>query len=342
MEKKDYEMEFEFPDDKDEKSAAPQQELESKGKPVESDSEIEVVDDTPDEDKDPQTGRMREPLPQEIVKELEQDELEEYSDKVKTRLKQMKKVWHDERRAKESAMREQQEAIAFAQKILEENRRLKSTLTEGEKTLLSTYKQAADLEMESAKRSYKEAYDSGDSDKMVEAQQKIAEANYKLQQVANYRPPLQSEESSVNSAQEREQQSPRPQIDTKTKAWQERNPWWGTDPEMTALALGFHQKLEREMGKSYVGSDEYWSRVDETMRRRFPDYFGEETQPTNGGGKPVTRTETKPANVVAPASRSTSSKRIVLTQRQVSLAKKLGLTPEQYAREQKRLENQNG
>jgi hypothetical protein len=111
---------------------------------------------------------------------------------------------------------------------------------------------------------------------------------------------------------------------------------------MTALALGFHQKLEREMGKSYVGSDEYWSRVDETMRRRFPDYFGEETQPTNGGGKPVTRTETKPANVVAPASRSTSSKRIVLTQRQVSLAKKLGLTPEQYAREQKRLENQNG
>jgi predicted Zn-dependent peptidase len=78
---------------------------------------------------------------------------------------------------------------------------------------------------------------------------------------------------------------------------------------------------------------------DETMRRRFPEYFGEQEQPANGGGKPVTRTETKPATVVASASRSTSSKKIVLKQSQVLLAKKLGLTPEQYAREMRKLEN---
>jgi hypothetical protein len=112
---------------------------------------------------------------------------------------------------------------------------------------------------------------------------------------------------------------------------------------MTALALGFHQKLERENGAQFVGTDEYWRRIDTTMRRRFPEYFGvseEETQTTNGGGKPVTRTESKPATVVAPASRSTSSKRIVLKQSQLNLAKKLGLTPEQYAREYaKTLEN---
>jgi len=326
MDKKPYEVEFKFPD-----------EVEAGAKTAESaEPEIEIVDDTPDEDKDPVTGRVRDPMPQELVKELEEDELEEYSDKVKTRLKQMKKVWHDERRAKEAAFREQQQAVAFAQKILEENRRLKSTLTDGEKTLLDTYKQAAELEMDRAKRDYKEAYDSGDSDKMVEAQQKIAAANYKMQQALNYRSPLQVEENPVNIAPEPQA----PALDQKTSAWQSKNPWWGTDPEMTALALGFHQKLEREHGVGYVGTDDYWRRVDETMRRRFPDYFGEQT--SDGGGKPVQRAENKPANVVAPASRSRSSTRITLTQSEVSIATRFGLTPEQYAKEKLRLENQNG
>jgi hypothetical protein len=118
-------------------------------------------------------------------------------------------------------------------------------------------------------------------------------------------------------------------------AWQERNTWWGTDPEMTASALGLHQKLERERGPQFVGSDEYWTTVDKTMRRRFPEYFGEEveTAPSKGG-----RGEAKPANVVAPASRSTSAKKIVLKQSQIAIAKKLGLTPEQYARELMKME----
>jgi hypothetical protein len=337
MDKKEYEMEFEFPDEKEAKQQAAQE--------AKEESEIEIVDDTPDEDKDPRTGKMREPLPQEIVEELEADELEEYSEKVKVRLKQMKKVWHDERRAKEAAYREQQEAIAFANKILEENKKLRSTLTVGEKNLIDTYKQAAELELTMAKQEYKEAYDSGDSDKIIEANQKLAAANYKLQQVANYVPlqtPLQPEQYDVNMRQEQGQQTQEVRLDPKTAAWQSKNPWWGTDPEMTALALGYHQKLERERGVQFVGTDEYWQLVDTTMRRRFPDYFGEEVRTSDGGGKPVQRTENKPATVVAPASRSTSSKRIVLTQRQVSLAKKLGLTPEQYAREQKRLENLNG
>jgi hypothetical protein len=124
-----------------------------------------------------------------------------------------------------------------------------------------------------------------------------------------------------------------PRLDPKTVAWQERNTWWGVDEEMTSLALGYHQKLERQYGSQYVGTDEYWKRIDETMRKRFPENFEEEEiKTTNGGGKPVTRTE-KPATVVAPASRSTSSKKIVLKQSQLMIAKKLGLTPEQYARE---------
>jgi hypothetical protein len=313
---------------------------ETKGKPSKQESEIEVVDDTPEEDRDPSTGRVREPLPREIVDELENDELEDYSEKVKIRLKQMKKVWHDERRAKEAALREQQEAITITQRMVEENKRLKTQITAGEKSYIDTVKGAVELELEMAKRAYKEAYDAGDADQIMAAQEKFNVASFKMQQVNNYRPPLQTPEVEVNNVPERVQV---PTPDSKTLAWQERNPWWGTDSEMTALALGFHQKLERENGKQFIGTDDYWQRIDSTMRRRFPEYFGiseNETQTTNGGGKPVTRTESKPATVVAPASRSTSSKRIVLKQSQLNLAKKVGLTPEQYAREYaKTLEN---
>ena len=291
--------------------------------------EIEIEDDTPQED------RGKTPMPKALVDELEADELEEYSDKVKTRLKQMKKVWHDERREKEIALREHQEAISLATRVMDENKRLKSTLSQGEQTLVSTYKNAAELEMAAAKKSYKEAYESGDSDKVVEAQEKMTNAGYRLEQIRGYRPTLQEPEPEIQNTQD-VAQIPRP--DSKTMAWQERNAWWGTDVEMTSLALGLHQKLERDNGKQFVGSDDYWQRVDETMRRRFPEYFGEE-KPMNGGGKPVSRNESRAATVVAPASRSTSSKKIVLKQSQVNIARKLGLTPEQYAREMQKLEN---
>jgi hypothetical protein len=247
----------------------------------------------------------------------------------------MKKVWHDERREKEIALREHQEAMNLATKVMDENKRLKSTLSQGEQTLVNSYKSAAELEMAAAKRAYKEAYESGDSDRVVDAQEQMTNAGYKLEQIRGYRPTLQEPEAEIQNTQD-VAQIPRP--DSKTMAWQERNPWWGTDVEMTSLALGLHQKLERDNGKQFVGSDDYWQRVDETMRRRFPEYFGEE-KPTNGGGKPVTRNESRAATVVAPASRSTSSKKIVLKQSQVNIARKLGLTPEQYAREMQKLEN---
>jgi hypothetical protein len=314
--------EFEFEVEGEDQGKPVEKEVEAKGKP---EVDIEIEDDTPEED------RGRTPLPKEIVQELEADELEEYSDKVKTRLKQMKKVWHDERRAKDEAAREREEALAFARNALEENKRLKSRLTEGEKSFLDTARGAAELEMEMAKRAYKEAYEAGDSDKVVEAQAKLSEVNFKLQRIKDYRPSLQTPEIEVNSNQQQQVQVPRP--DQKTLAWQERNTWFGVDEEMTSLALGLHQKLEKQYGKGFVGTDEYWDRVDTTIRKRFPENFEEEEiKTTNGGGKPVTRTE-KPATVVAPASRSTSSKKIVLKQSQLNIAKRLGLTPEQYARE---------
>ena len=292
--------------------------------------ELKVEDDTPVED------RNRSPMPKEIVEDLEKDELDGYSDNVKERLKQMKKVWHDERRAKESAMREHKEAIEMARKAMEENKKLRAEAQKGRETYIDTAKKSIELEMEMAKQAYKQAYESGDTDSIVEAQSKLSDVNYRKQQIANYKPALQEEQNDVNS----QETAPQQQLDAKTMAWQERNTWYGSDPEMTASALGLHQKLVSTKGESYIGTDDYWADVDKTMRRRFPEYFGEE-ESTDGGGKPI-RAENKPATVVAPASRSTSFKRIVLKQSQVAIAKKLGLTPEQYAKELRRLENQNG
>lgn len=303
-----------------------QWEVEDENTPVPEDNkpEIDVEDDTPPED------RGREPMPKEIVEELENDELEEYSEKVKVRLKQMKKVWHDERREKEREAREKAEALAAAQRLLDENRRLKSTLSSGEISLLESYKQSAAYEAEAAKRAYREAYEAGDADKLVDAQEKLNEATYRLNQLNSYRPTLQQPEPEV---QQQVQPVQAPQLDRKTVAWQERNTWYGSDPEMTASALGLHQKLINERGPQFAGTDEYWDAVDKTMRRRFPDYFGDEVVE-----KPASR-ESKPPTVVAPASRSRSPKKIVLKQSQLAIAKKLGLTPEQYARELMKMEN---
>ena len=173
--------EFEFPDEAE-------QVVE---KEVVDELDIEIEDDTPAAD------RGRQPLPKELVDELEKDELEEYSDKVKNRLKQMKKVWHDERREKERAMREQNEAMAFAKRMLEENKKLKTTLFEGEKTYLDTYKASAELELGVAKKQYKDAYEAGDSDGIVEAQSKLAEVNYKIQKAREYTPRGRNNEKQI-------------------------------------------------------------------------------------------------------------------------------------------------
>lgn len=286
--------------------------------------EIEIEDDTPEAD------RGREPMPKEVVDELEADELEEYSEKVKVRLKQMKKVWHDERREKERFMREQNEAIAIAQRLVQENNYLKNTLSQGENAYVNTAKHAAQLQVEKAKRAYKEAYESGDTDAVVDAQEQLNNANYVLQQVNNYQPTLQVPTPEIQFAPQPVQA---PRLDSKTIAWQERNEWWGNDPEMTATALGLHQKLANERGPQYVGSDEYWGAIDKTMRQRFPEYFGGDERPTSDTKGRGTR-----SSVVAPASRSTSAKKVRLTTSQVSIAKRLGITPEQYAREFMKME----
>ena len=302
------------------------------------DIEIEVEDDVPEAD------RGKEPMPKEIVDELEADELEDYSDKVKLRMKQMKKVYHDERRRADAASREQAEAVAIAQRLVQENRKLKSTLSGGELQLLATYKAAAKLELDAAKRAYKEAYEAGDVDKVTEAQDAMTSANYRLQQANTYKPTLQVSEQDVESRERPAAQPPQQQkVDASTQAWQDRNEWWGTNTAMTGLAFGVHQELLEEHGQKFIGTKRYWDTIDNTMHQKFPEYFGGEVEVSaNGSGKPAPkRPQIKPATVVAPASRSTSSKKVRLTPTQINLAAKLGLTPEQYAREALKLQAEN-
>jgi len=323
-------VEFEFPDEIEAKgkedAAPPAEELEAKNTP---EIEIEVEDDTPPED------RGREPTPKEVVQklEIEVNELDQYSEDAKKKMIQMKKVWNDERRRADAADRERHEALEATRRLHEENKRMKEMLFNGEKEYLAAMKTAADLQLEMAKKSYKDAYESGDSEGMMNAQQSITNATLQLDRIKNFKmPTLQEEKNEVQIPQQIEKA---PEPDRKATEWQENNLWFGQDEEMTATALGLHEKLKRN--GVIIGSDEYYKRIDETMRKRFPEQF-EEPEVEKPAPEPVR----KPNNVVAPATRSTSPKRIRLTNTQVALAKKLGLTPEQYALEIKKLEAQNG
>ena len=313
--------EYKFPDEQAEEKLEVQVE---DGEDV----EVKIVDDTPPED------QFVEPLTDEIKDDLEKiDESDDYTNNVRLKFKQYKKAWHDERRAKESAFREQQEALAAAQRILDENRKLKNMLESGEKELISNYKSSAELEVDKAERNYKEAYDSGDSDKLLEAQRELVRAEMKLDKAKSYKPTVQMPENDVQTTQ---QPQPTQQMDPKVASWVSRNTWFVDQNKiaMRKYAEGVHEELAARYGKAYIGTDEYFKSIDKEVVRRFPEEFASTTK-NEEVDKP---TRTKPSTVVAPAKRSTSSKQVVLTKTQAALAKKLGLSNEQYAREMTKLE----
>ena len=308
--------EFKFPDEIAVEKAATEDKVEFEVE-GEGETQVEVVDDTPEQDR----GRppMKEP-PAEVT----DDELAQYSEGVKKRIQHISKGYHEERRAKEAALREREEAVRLAQTLMEENKKLQSNLGQGQQALLEQAKKVVANEVEQAKAKYKAAYESGDSDALVAAQEELTTAKIKAERVNNFKPVAQSQQTVVQPAPQPVEAVP--QVDSKARAWQEANPWFGSNKEMTALALAVHQDLVE--GGVSTTSDDYYEAINSRMRKRFPEAF------TSG---------TKKSSVVTPATRSTAPKKIVLTQSQVNLAKRMGLTPEQYAREVAKLErNQNG
>lgn len=320
--------EFKFPDEI--------QEDKVEAKAEADEIEVKVEDDTPEPD------RGRKPLPKEVVQELESDDLEEYSEKVKKRLGQMKKVWHDERRAKEAALREREEALRFAQVREQEIRQLKQRLGNGEKAYIQEVTKAASNELAVAKERLKQAYEAGDAERITDAQEALTEAKFRVKQYENFQPSLQEDFTGVQPNQQYQvPPAPQPASDPKAEAWKEKNPWFGTDEEMTALALGLHEKLVRSGVDPR--SDDYYDRVNATMRKRFPEAFddAEDEKPTQTreAEKPA---RTKPANVVAPVTRATAPRQVRLTPSQVAIAKRLGLSNQEYAKAMLELENSNG
>ena len=286
-----------------------------------SEVDIEVVDDTPKADR----GRKASEPPAEVT----ESELEEYSDKVKNRIKHFSKGYHDERREKEKAIREAQELEKLTKQLVEENKQLKNTTVKNQTAMLDQAKKSADIELEKAKAAYKVAYEAGEADAVVEAQESITAAKIKSDRLNNFKlPTLQENETPVETKEETTT-TPAPVVDARATEWAKANTWFGTDDEMTSYVLGLHNKLVKTHGEAYpqINADEYYETINSRMRKLFPENFEDnETEVETETEKP------KLNNVVAPATRSTAPKKVRLTQTQVTLANRLGVPLELYAK----------
>ena len=310
---------FEFPDEIDEKDTESATETDS--------FEVEIVDDTPEKD------RGRKPLDREVEDPTE-DEIDNYSEGVKKRIKELTHARHDERRAKEALLREKQELERLAQHMVEENRKLRQHVNTGSEQYAVSIKQVADSEVDKARRALREANEAYDTDAIIAAQEALLEAKLKLKAAENFQAtPLQVDEYQVQTNQNVSEPQ---QVDDKTLRWQAKNQWFGAPgyEEMTSFALGLHQKLVNSGVDPR--SDEYFERINARMKSTFHDFFGYEDKPKSGDGS------RKPSTVVAPATRSTGARKVQLTPTQVALAKKFGLTPQQYAVELAKMEKSNG
>ena len=316
---------FEFPDEKEAKQ--------TKAVAEEDKLSIEIEDDTPVQD------RGRKPM-KEPVEEPTEDELATYDEKVQARIKKFTRGYHDERRAKEEALREREAAEAYARQILGENKKLQQQLSTGSKAYIETSKEAAAAELIAAKKKYKEAYDAADPDELADAQAEIARATLKIERTSDMKP-IEVEEREFKAPAETA-----PKVNPRTQRWIENNSdWWGKDEEMTSAALGLDKKLQREYGVEYIGSAEYFKTIDRTMRKRFPEHF-EDAQsdeeeydpPPRKRSEPAYEDETprratKPSSVVAPAARSTPPNRIRLKASEVAIARRIGVSVEEYAKQ---------
>ena len=286
------------------------------------DTQVEVIDDTPK--KPPKYTEM-----EDKPKDANEDELSQYGEKVRKRIQHFQKGYHEARREAEVAYKEREAAILAAQKVLEENKKLKGSLNENQNSLLEQAKRVVAVELDNTRKKYRDAHESGEADKMIEANEELAAAKVKFDRVNNYKPTALQEDESVVQLPELKPIVPR---DEKAETWRADNPWFGTDDEMTSLALAYHKKIVSE-GEDPT-SDEYYEKINARMRKRFPENF----EPTESDDDEVEEKPTKEsrpktnANVVAPATRSSAPKKVRLTQSQLNIAKRLGVPIELYAR----------
>ena len=284
----------------------------------EPEPELEIIDDTPKKD--------RNRTPSEPPEDVTDEELQNYSDKVQKRIRHFSKGYHDERRAKESAERERDELQRAMRGMLEEKNALQDTVTKNQQVLYEQAKHSVAGELSQAKEAFKVAHESGDSEAFLNAQERFTNAKLKAERITSLEEP--AEVDNTTSVQQVAARNEQAAPDPKAVAWRSENTWFGNanhEPE-TAFALGLHKQLT-ETENVAVSSDEYYEKINTRMQSTFPELF-------RGVDEQEVRTpRSKPDNVVAPATRSTAPKKIRLTQTQLALSKRLGLTPAQYAKQ---------
>jgi hypothetical protein len=301
---------------------------------IDDDVEIEFVDDTPEKDKPyvkPSSEIIeqenKKPLQEETTDDDEETEISKVSKNVNKRIKQLTKQYHEERRSKESAQRISDEALRATEKLMNENKRLSELVRKSQEAMEAEAKLRADADIKLAEDQFKIALDSADNAAIVEAQKRLTDAQMlKLSRPSVFDTP---EEQWVPQNQELQQQ----QVDfsniipdPKAVEWQKENSWFGEDEEMTSFAYGVHDKITREGVDPE--SSEYYKLIDSRMRQVFPDKFD------NDDTEVVEVADRQKENpVVAPARRGTGggSRKVTMTQTQLRIAKRLGLTPQQYA-----------
>jgi len=310
---------YKFPDEAEDANNSIEVETE------ESDIELEVIDDTPPED------RGRKPLDRNVDDPTD-EEIAEYSEKVQKRMKELTHARHDERRAKEAALREREEAARLAQQLYEENKRLKEQYNAESASYQEVVQSKAEMELQMARQKLKEAQESYDTDQIISAQEELAAARYRLEYAKTFKPSaLQTQNEEVYNQPTPQAQPAQPQVSLSDEdvRWQTQNPWFGHDDEMTALAYAVHKKLVESGVKA--GTSNYYERVDARMREVFPDYFGEARK----------QEPKRPATVVAAPTRTAGKKKVSLTKSQEAIARRLGLSNEQYAREVLKLNSES-
>jgi len=250
-----------------------------------------------------------------------EDELDSYSKGVQSRIKKLTERYRQEERDKA-------EAVRLSQQLIEENNKLKTRVKALDTGYLSEYGSRLESQTEGAKRIYKEAYEAGDTDKMLEAQQALSNIAVQQQQynTAKARAEQQAKMPVQQAApvQRQQPQQAAPVPDEKAVAWKDKNKWFGQDKIMTTAAYTIHQELVEEQGFD-PNSDEYYSEVNRRMRGEFPHKF--QSANKSGGGSQV-------ASAGNSASRSTKSGRrsVKLSHSAVAIAKKLGVPLEEYAK----------
>jgi hypothetical protein len=293
-------------------------------------SELDTEIETGKDDAKPQDDDKRSDM------EPTDEELNDYGHRVQRRMKKFSEGYHEEKRAREAAEQERLTAEEFAKAVYEENKRLKEQLKTGSEAFIESTKSVAETELESAKKSLKEAFEAGDADKLVAAQEAISKATVKIDRASTMRP-VEIEDN----FRPPERTQPTQEMTPRTQRWvSDNSDWFGKDDEMTMLAVGLDKKLQREYGANYIGTEEYFRTIDGAMRKRFPEYFDtqsdEDDRPSQTRSNPAdveSPRRARSASPVAPASRSAPPNRIRLKDTQIALARKLGITTEQYAKQ---------